>query len=107
MKHQETLAVCRFVNAVSMHFHIAKGMAHILAHHFVVVARHVNYFSVVFCFAQNRADDIGVLLGPVGRFLQRPKIDDVANQIEIFGFGRMKEVQQRVSLAAAETKMHI
>ena len=57
--------------------------------------------------AKQLLDDIVVRLVPVPRLLQRPVVDDVAYQVERFGFGGAQEVEQQVCLCAARAEMEI
>src|SRR5205814_10424683 len=57
--------------------------------------------------AQQLLDDVVVALRPVPGLAQPPAVDNVADQIEVFGVGELEEVEQRVGAAAAGAEMDV
>ena len=74
---------------------------------FVVVAGHVNDCRALARLAQHFLDEVVMRLRPVPARLQRPAIDDIADEIDRLGIVILEEIQQLAGLRAARTQMDV
>ena len=72
------------MNVLAVKLDIAKALATELTQHLVMIAGHKNDARALFCFAQQCAQHVAVLLRPVNALAQAPQINDVAHQIQLF-----------------------
>jgi hypothetical protein len=105
--HQQLLAVGLDVDRLVLDAHVAEGELAILPCRLVVVAGDVNNVGALARLAQDLLHNIVVRLRPVPPTLQPPAVDDVADQVEIFGLVLAQEIEQHLGLAAARAEMDI
>ena len=85
----------------------AEMRAVIVAQEFVVIARHVDDLGALARLAQHLLHEVVVRLRPVPARLQRPAVDDIANEIDGVGIMAAEEIQQPVGLRAAGPEMDV
>ena len=72
-----------------------------------MIAGNVDDTSTLARLTENFLHDVIVRLWPIPGGAQRPPVDDVADEINRFGFVMAEEVEKLVGLTATRTKMHI
>src|SRR5262245_46090406 len=95
------------MNYVLENFDASEMRAVIAAQEFIVVAWDVNYTRAFARLSQQLLHDVVVRLRPVPGRLQRPAVDNIANQIDRFGFVIAEEVKKLVGLAAACSEVNV
>ena len=100
-------SVDAFMDDVFHHVDATEMRAVIVAQELVVIARHVNDLGALARLAQHLLHEVVVRLRPVPAGLQRPAVNDIANQIDGVGVVAPEEVQQLLGLRAAGSKMHV
>src|SRR5262249_31182148 len=85
----------------------AEMRAVIVAQELVVIAGDVDDLGTLARLAQHLLHEVVVRLRPVPVRLQRPAVDDIADQIDRVGIVAAKEIQQSVGLRAAGSEMNI
>ncbi len=93
VQHQEAPPVRQKVDDLVLHLDLAEIEVDVLAGKFVVIARNERYPGALASLAQQFLHDVVVGLRPVPRAAQTPTVDNVAHQVEIFGFGVLQEVE--------------
>ena len=73
----------------------------------VVVAGDVDDLRALARLAQHLLDDVVVRLVPVPAALQLPAVDDVADEVQVVGFGAAQEFEQRPRLAAGRAEVGV
>ena len=58
-------------------------------------------------FPQNFLDDVIVLLWPITAAAQLPDVDQIADDVESFGFIVAQKIKQGGGVASARAQMHI
>ena len=79
----------------------------IAAQEFVVIAGHIDDAGALARLAQKLLHHVVVRLRPVEAGLQRPAVDDVADQIDRVGLVEAQKVEQLARLAAARAEMNV
>jgi len=95
------------MNGLVQYLDVAELKIRVIAGEFVVVSRHIDDPGALARFTQQFLHHVVMGLGPIPRPLQPPAVDHVADQIEIFGFRVFQEIQQKIGLAAAGSKMDV
>ena len=95
------------MDGVLHHLDAAEMRAVIAAQEFVVIAGDVDDARALAGLPQQFLHDVVVRLRPIPGRAQRPAVDDVADEIDRFGFVTAEEVEQLVGLAAARSEMHV
>ena len=106
--HEIALAVDALVDGVFHHVDAAEMRAVIIvAQELVVIAGHVDDLGALARLAQHLLHEVVVRLRPVPAGLQRPAVDDVADEIDGVGVVGPEKVQQAVGLRAAGSEMDV
>src|SRR3974390_631178 len=79
----------------------------VIAKPLVVIAREIADLRPFPGLAQNLLDNVVVALSPEPRLSQSPAVDDVAHEVEVFGFGVAQEVEEKIGLASAGSQMDV
>ena len=95
------------VDGVLDHLDAAEMRAVKAAQEFVVIARHVDDARALARLAQELLHHVVVRLRPVPAGLERPAVDDVADQVDRLGVVVAQEVEQRSAWQPAGAEMHI
>ena len=107
MHHQIAFGLGADMDGALHHLDPAEMGAVITAQEFVVIAGNVNDAGALARLAQQLLHHVVVRLRPIPARFQRPAIDDVADQIDGFGFVEAQEIEKLVGLAAARAEMHV
>ena len=105
--HQIALAVEADMDGVLHHVDAAEMGAVIVPQKLVVVAGHIDDLCALARLAQHLLHEIIVRLRPVPAGLQRPAIDDVADEVDGVGVMAAEKIQQAVGLRAAGSEMDV
>ena len=105
--HQQAAAVGHGVDHLVGHLDAAEIQIEVVAQRLVMIARYIHHLRTLARLAQQLLHHIVMRLRPVPAFLQAPGVDDVAHQIEGFGFVLAQKIQQVLRLAAGGAKMKI
>jgi hypothetical protein len=89
------LAVDALMNGVFHHVDAAEMRAVIVAQELVVVARHVDDLGALARLAQHLLHEVVVRLRPVPARLQRPAVDDIADEIDGVGVVALRKSSNR------------
>ncbi len=100
-------AVDADMDGVFHHVDAAEMGAVIVAQEFVVIAGNVDDLGALAGLAQYFLHEVVVRLRPVPAGLQRPAIDDIADEIDGIGIMAAEKVQQSVGLRAAGSEMDV
>ena len=101
------LSVCGDVNVVFPHLDVSERGIEVVAQGFVVVAGNVEDLHAAPGAAQQFLHDGVVARGPIHAPLQRPEIDDVAEQKYLFALVPLEEFEQALRLAGTRAQMDI
>jgi hypothetical protein len=82
-------------------------MADKFAHHFIMIARHVNNARAVSGFVHDHAQYFVVRRGPNELAAQSPEIDNIAEQIKRFAIDAAQKIEQILRAAIFTAKMNI
>ena len=85
----------------------AEMRAVIVAQELVVIAGDVDDLGALARLAQHLLHEVVVRLRPVPVGLQRPAVDDIADEIDGIGIMAAEEIQQSVGLRAAGSEMDV
>src|SRR4029077_16652526 len=88
------LSVGGNVNVVSLHADVSERGIEVIAQRLVVVAGNVEDLDAVPGAAQQLLHDGVMARGPIHALLQRPEIDDVAEQKYLFALVPLQEFEQ-------------
>ncbi len=106
--HDQVIAPVRaLVHRVFDHIDAAEMGPVIAAQELVVVARNIDDAASLARLAQELLHHVVMRLRPVPVRLQRPAVDNVADQVDRVGLVPAKEVEQLAGLATAGAKMHV
>ena len=100
-------AVDADMNGVFHHIDAAEMGAVIVAQEFVVIAGNVDDLGALARLAQHFLHEVVVRLRPVPAGLQRPAVDDIADEVDGIGIVAAQEVQQSVGLRAAGSEVDV
>jgi len=87
VSNQKTSSIRRLMRIFIMNFDITKTLPIKIPQQFIMITGNVNDLRALFGFSQNRAHDIVVFLRPMKTPAHAPKINNIANQVKIVGFG--------------------
>jgi hypothetical protein len=104
---EEALAVDASMHGVLDHVDATEMRAVIVAQELVVIAGDVDDLRPFPRFPQHLLHEVVVRLRPVPVRLQRPAIDDIADQVDHVGVVCAEEIEQLVGLRAAGSEMDI
>ena len=105
--HEITPPVDAGMNGVFHHVDAAEMGAVIVPQEFVVIAGDIDDLGALARLAQHFLHEVVVRLRPVPVGLQRPAVDDIADEIDGIGIMAAQEVQQSVGLRAAGPEMDV
>ena len=105
--HQIAPPVDAGMDGVLDHVDAAEMGAVIVPQELVVIAGDVDDLGALARLAQHLLHEIVVRLRPVPVGLQRPAVDDIADQVDGVGVVGAEEVQQSVGLRAAGSEMDV
>src|SRR4029453_217339 len=88
-------------------FDAAEMRAVVAAQKLIMIPWNVDDACTLAGLAQYLLHHVVVYLRPVPGRTQRPPLDDIADQIDRFGFVMTQKVQKLVSLTAARTQVHV
>jgi len=103
--HEVTLAIGGMMDRVLHHFDAAEVSSIKVPHELVVVSWDVDHSHALASLAQKFLDHIVVSLWPIPAGLQLPAVDDVADEVDYFGFVSAQEVQQFFGLTSASAEV--
>jgi hypothetical protein len=75
--------------------------------HCIVVTRSEKDFCPLPGLGEDRLEDVGVRLLPLAAFHTHPKIDDVANQVEVPAFDRREELGELFDHTTCRTQVDV
>ena len=85
----------------------AEGEVEEMAGGFVVVAGDVDDLGAFARLAEDFLHDVVMRLMPVPAAPQLPAVDDVADEVEVIGFGAPQELEQTAGLAAGRAEVGV
>lgn len=107
MYYQEAFAAGTGMNEFLDDSYVSELVVGIGVQRDVVVAGNIDDTGAPLCFAEQDADDIVVLLWPVGSALQCPQVNDVADEVEGFALDTVQEVEQRIGAGGVKAEVKI
>lgn len=107
VNHQEPPALLGDMRGFAHQAHSAKVHVDIVAQRFVMVAGNVDDLGSFTRLAEQLLNDVVVALIPIDRLAQPPAVDDVADQVQVLGFGMAEKIEQELGLAAARAEVDI
>src|SRR5258707_4343653 len=107
VNHQIAPSIDTDMDGIYHHIDAAKMRAVIIPQDLVVIAGDVNDLGALARLAQHFLHEVVVRLRPVPVGLQRPAIDDIADEIDGIGIMAAEEVQQSVGLRAAGAEVDV
>ena len=107
MDDEVCLAVDAMMDRGLDDFDAAEMRAVIIAQEFVVIAGDVNDFCTLADAAKHLLHEVVMRLRPIPVRLQRPAVDDIADQIDGVGIVDAEEVEKAVGLRAAGSEMDV